>query len=236
MDYEVKLEQFSGPLDKLLQLIEERHLDITHISLAEVTADFLNYVKKLGATAEPKILADFLVVAAHLVLIKSKTLLPSLELTEEEKTDIKDLESRLKLYQEFKRAGEAIRKLWLKNSRSFGRPLFMNLGDESFFYPPKKLTTQDLINSLRKILSALQDLVPKIAKIKETVISIESKIRHLLARFQETAEHSFKKIAEKGSRKEIIVIFLAVLHLLKDRLIQAEQEKQFGDIILKKSK
>ena len=77
MNYQVKLQQFAGPLDKLLQLIEERNLDITQVNLAEVTADFLSYVKNLEQKTAPGIVADFLVVAAKLVLIKSKILLPN---------------------------------------------------------------------------------------------------------------------------------------------------------------
>jgi len=91
MNYEVKLEQFTGPLNKLLELIEARKLEITALNLAEVTEDFINYIRSLEKGADPEILADFIVVASRLILIKSKTLLPSLELTEEEEGEIKDL-------------------------------------------------------------------------------------------------------------------------------------------------
>src|SRR5262245_24863161 len=104
--YEVRLEQYSGPLDKLLELIEEKKLEPTQVSLAAVTADFISYVEKLEQEkdVDPGVLADFVVVAARLLVIKSKVLLPGLELTEEEKVDIADLENRLKIYQEFKLA------------------------------------------------------------------------------------------------------------------------------------
>ena len=94
--YEVKINQFSGPLEKLLELIEEKKMEITALSLAEVTGGFFNYVKRVESDIDPKILADFLVVAAKLVLIKSKALLPGLELTQEEELDIKDLEQAAK--------------------------------------------------------------------------------------------------------------------------------------------
>ena len=103
--YEVKIEQFNGPLDKLLQLIEERKMEVTMVNLAAVTADFIKYVAGLGEKAEPMILADFVAVAARLLLIKSKVILPTLELTQEEEADIHDLEYRLKVYREFKVAG-----------------------------------------------------------------------------------------------------------------------------------
>lgn len=235
MNYEVKSQQFSGPLDKLLGLIEAKQLEITQISLADVTADFLNYIKSLQALIEPRILADFLVVAAKLVLIKSKILLPSLELTEEEREDVVDLETRLKLYREYKLASEGIKKLWDSKRRAFSRPLFMSLGDRAIFYPPAGLTARYLADSLRKLAETVREFLPKATKkIKETVITLEGKIKDLLLRFQTAAEHSFREISRAGTRQEAIVFFLAVLHLLKDRLIKVEQEGQFEDIILKK--
>ena len=90
MRYEVKQDKFSGPLEKLLELIEAKELEITLINLAQVTGDFLEYLKALDEKSKhPSVLADFIVVASRLLLIKSKAILPSLALTEEEETDIK---------------------------------------------------------------------------------------------------------------------------------------------------
>ncbi|MEK7162430.1 MAG: segregation/condensation protein A, partial [Patescibacteria group bacterium] len=96
--YELKLENYQGPLQKLLELIEEKKMEITIINLAEVTSSFFEYLKKLEALGmDHSLLADFLVIASKLLLIKSKVLLPSLPLTEEEESDIRGLESQLKL-------------------------------------------------------------------------------------------------------------------------------------------
>ena len=104
MLYELKLETYQGPLDKLLELVEGKKLEITKISLADVTADFLNFLKKLESEgANHSLIADFLVVASKLILIKSKVLLPALTLSEEEESDIHDLEARLKIYAELSR-------------------------------------------------------------------------------------------------------------------------------------
>lgn len=233
--YEVKLEQFTGPLDKLLQLIEEKHLDVTEVSLAEVTADFINYIQSLGQKAEPRILADFLAVAAQLVLIKSKVLLPSLELTQEEEIDIHQFEARLKLYQEFKQAAARIFNLWNRKHIALSRPLFFALGDRAIFYPPKKLAVNDFAEALNKLLATLKEFLPEATqKIKQRVITLESKINELANRLQEAAEQSFKSLSQSQSREEIVVLFLALLHLLRDRLINVEQKGQFSDIILRK--
>lgn len=233
-NYEVKLEKFSGPLDKLLQLIEEKHLEITQISLADVTADFLRYVKELGEKTSPHILADFLVVAAKLVLIKSKVLLPMLELTQEEEGEILDLETRLKIYREFKTAVEYIKNLWEKNKISYSRPLFLSLGERAVFYPPSKIQAGDLTKAVMNLASALQALLPEEQKIKKSVVSIEQKIEELLNRFKEAGKHTLRTLTQKKSREEVIVLFLAILHLLKDKVIRVEQEEHFSDISIQK--
>src|SRR3989344_3944693 len=151
MRYEVKLDQFSGPLDKLLELIEEKKLEVTTISLATVTDDFLNYLKAMADHEKhPSVLADFVVVAARLLLIKSKALLPSLELTQEEEMDIRDLESRLKIYQEYRNASVLLQKLWAESQQSFARQYLMNL--PPVFYPPQDLKVEDLDKAMRNLL------------------------------------------------------------------------------------
>src|SRR3989338_1435977 len=99
--YELKLNDFAGPLDKLLELIEGKKLEITKVNLAEVTADFVAYIKTID-NLHPKFLADFVAIASKLILIKSHTLLPSLLLSKEEEVEMRDLEDRLRLYKEFK--------------------------------------------------------------------------------------------------------------------------------------
>ena len=232
MSYELKLEQFSGPLEKLLELIEARKLEITQISLADVTADFLKYVKSLPSETEMRVLADFLRVAAQLILIKSKALLPSLELEPEEKTDIENLEKRLKLYKEFKEAGLHMRQLWSEKNVSFSREFF--IGRQPAFYPPEDLGARDLLAAIRKLAESLRELAPlDTEKIKTAIVSIEEKVEELLKRIGADSELKFSGVAKDKSKSEIIVLFLAILHLLKDRLVTIEQNATFSDIIVK---
>ncbi len=233
--YEVRLDQFSGPLEKLLELIEEKKLEVTQVSLAAVTADFIKYVESLGEHIQPVILADFVVVASRLLLIKSKTLLPSLELTEEEKGDIIDLELRLRLYQEFKVAAGHIKGMWEKNRQAHSRPLLSSLGEKSFFYPPKGVDAARMQQAMNSLFTVLQGLLPESKKIKITVVSLQDKIVELTTRLSEAAEHNFKGLSGSKNRNEIIVLFLAVLHMLANRLMHAEQGDTFGDIKLKRS-
>ncbi len=232
--YQVKLNQFSGPLEKLLELIEEKKLEVTTISLGAVTNDFLEYLRTLDEhTKHPSVLADFVVIASRLLLIKSKALLPTLELTQEETEDIHNLEARLKIYQEFKKASEHLRQLWNTPTSSYARPYFMNL--PPIFYPPQDLPLDRLQQALYKILQELKLLIPEEKTIKRVLMSIEEKVKELLGRLQEQAAHSFHSLSGSKSKLEVIVLFLAVLHLLRDRLIHTEQTDQFSDIIITNS-
>src|SRR3989344_5072992 len=116
-NFQVKQGLYTVPLDKLLELIEAQHLDISQISLANITADYLNYIKSLESLLSPAELSDFLVIATRLLLIKSKILIPSLELTEEEEGEIYDLELRLKIFQEFKAVSLHIQNSWSATSQ-----------------------------------------------------------------------------------------------------------------------
>lgn len=231
--YELNLQQFKGPLDKLLELIEARKLEITQISLAEVTADFLRYVKSLSSDTELRTLADFLRVAAQLILIKSKALLPSLELEPEETSNVENLERRLKLYKEFREAGRALQRLWGSDREEFSRSLFM--GRQPSFYPPGNLDAADLLAAIKKLAEMLRELAPlETEKIMVELVSVEEKVQEVLQRIGAAAELKFSGIAKDKSKQEVIVLFLAILHLLKDRLVSIEQSGAFSDIIIRK--
>ncbi|MBI2033763.1 MAG: segregation/condensation protein A [Candidatus Liptonbacteria bacterium] len=239
MTYELSLEKYRGPLDKLLELIEERKLEITEISLAEVTQDFLKYLKTLKRV-EAAILAEFIAVASRLILIKSRTLLPNLVLTEEEENEIKDLEARLRIYKELKPAMKILVLIWQKKNVAFGRPYFLSLGSgglgatSEFFYPGKELNLAALSVSLQKIFETLKNLEFETETIKEKIVSVEEKIKELISRLVREVEISFKNLSSSKSAKEIIAVFLAILHLANERLISLEQETHFSDILIKK--
>src|SRR3989344_2519217 len=199
--YEVNLDKFSGPLEKLLELIEKKQLEITLVNLAQVTGDFLEYLKNLDEQAKhPSVLADFVVVASRLLLIKSKAILPSLELTEEEETDIRDLESRLKIYKEFKNASELVQNIWDKNSHSYGRELFMNL--PAVFYPSKNLNIKNLEKQILDLIQELKSLVPEQQNVRKAVITIEQKVKELLERLKSQAQQSFHGLSKDKPKLE----------------------------------
>jgi len=220
------------PYEKILELVEARQLDITSVSLAKVTADFVEYTRSLEEhKVNPGLLADFVAVAAKLLLIKSKTLLPSLKLTEEEERDVKELETRLKFYKEMKVAAAHLDNLWQANQRCFSRPSTISTVG---FFPPNKFSPTQLLDAFRLIADGWEKIIRETATAKATFVSVESKIKEILMRFTIVASHKFNNLISSQSRDETIAIFLAVLHLLKGDKIKAKQSRVFGEITLMK--
>ncbi len=229
--FEVRHEYYSGPMEKLLQLVEERHLEISRVNLATVTADFIAYVEQLGESANSETISDFIVVAARLLVIKSKELVPNLELTAEEESQIFDLEHRLQLYREFKKAGEGLKQLWSKQQPLMTRDFLSGAKNTSVFYPSKQVTATALRESLEQLLKIMADLAPESRTVAAAaMVSLQEKMAELTERLTKQASLTFKGTASKAQKQEVIVLFLAVLHLLANRLAVVDQEDQFGDI------
>jgi segregation and condensation protein A len=251
--YEHRSQAFTGPLDKLLELIEEQELDITDISLAQVTDDFLKYLESLRIQANAaqtpaeavitlRLLADFILIASRLVFIKSKSLLPDLTLTEEEEGDIRDLEGRLRILRELKPAMKELGALYSAGNHAWSRPYFLNAvsavsGEASVavFYPSPSLTDAALVGALTNLFSAFERLVMENETIREKVVSLEAKIKEIILRIREITETSFSRLTDAATRGEMIIAFLAVLHLAREQIISLEQEAHFSDILIKKA-
>ena len=228
MNFEVKTQTFEGPLDLLLDLIEKRKLFINDISLAKVTDDFISYIQRfenlpIGESAQ------FILVASTLLLIKSKSLLPELNLTEEEKGDISDLEIRLKIYKRIKDSSKLVQELFGGNkifSQSHSRlitPIFAP--DSEFTLEKSFFLLKDLIGRLPK-----KEKLPQV--VVEKVISLEDMIGTLTNRIQSQLRMSFKTFAgeHKQNKVNFIVSFLAMLELVKQGIVHVTQESNFADI------
>lgn len=230
---QTKVKQFEGPLDLLLSLIEQRQLDITSIALAEVTEQFLQHIKQL-THIDPTVLADYLAIAAKLLVIKSKAILPSLEIENLEDDDISvDLESRLLLYKQFKEVANFLKKLDNRRKQSFTRTLTFE--EKINFFPDTTVEIGTLHKSILKVLHSLKELdsLPK-AKIREA-ISIQEKIDILRTRLGNQVETKLSELlATAKNKSEVIITFLALLELIKQRIFTAEQDALFADVIIKK--
>lgn len=231
---QVKLEKFEGPLGLLLQLIEEEELDITEISLAKIADQYIEHIKALSVT-HPDELADFLVVAAKLLLIKSKALLPYLYIEEEE--DIKELEEQLKMYKEFLEASKHIEELIGKKNFMFAREFSRQsiFSTTKLFSPPKGLTKDDLRMALSSLIVKLRPPEKLEEERIERKIHLEEKIFSIQQLLVNKIRINFSYILEKaGSKTEVIVSFLAMLELIKQKEILVSQHGLFEEIEINK--
>lgn len=230
--YQVKLEKFEGPLDLLLQLIEKEKLDITEISLARVTNQYLEYLNEIEKIS-PESLADFLVIAAQLILIKSKALLPELTLPEEDELSSEELALRLKEYKLFKEKARVLNQIYHNKYASFER----QFNEETIaFYPGKNLSLENLTNAIYNLIQEFNKFKILTQKTIKQTISLRMKINDLQKIISHELKIKFGSVLKKAkSRLEAIVSFLALLELVKQQLIKVEQQKTFGEIIVEKA-
>lgn len=230
--YTIKLEQFQGPLDLLLQLTEEKRLDITEISLAKVTDQYLKYLEKIENIPLEN-LADFLVIASRLILIKSRMLLPALELTEEEEEDIEALKKQLEEYKRFKELAKKIEDIAKAKNLAYSREKYQGL--KSIFYPPKNFKLEDLKTVFKKVMEEIALLEEKLPEESlKLKVSIEEKIKDLQKELSNRIKATFQDLTKAGAKTDIIISFLALLELIKQKVLSVNQKKAFGDINIRK--
>jgi len=229
--YQFKLDKFEGPLDLLLKLIEEEELDISEVSLAKVTEQYLNYLEQVQDLPMGE-LADFLVVAAKLLLIKSKILLPTLELEEEEG----DLEQQLKIYRIFLEASKVIQKTISRKKFAYFRENKRIRDMEPIFNPPKSITALNLKMLFQGVLGNIEPILKLPQEMIKKTVSIQEKINEIREMILKKSSLSFGALLSKAeSKTEIIVTFLAILELVKNQSVQVLQKNIFDDICIEKS-
>lgn len=231
----IKLEKFEGPLSLLLRLIEKEELDVTQISLATVADQFVNYIRN-SQNISPEEMADFLVVASRLLFIKSKALLPYIFPEDEE--EIEEFEQQLKMYQEFLVAAKKINKILGKGKFMFAREFNRKvvLSNVNLFSPPKNLEKKEMFVVFNDLLNRLQPPEKLEEEILDKKVNIEDQIMVIQRMVLDKIKVSFNKIIKESKNKtEVIVNFLAVLELMRQRQIELNQDELFGDIIIKRS-
>lgn len=232
MAYVFKHEKFEGPLQILLELIEKEELSVSEVSLAKVTDEYVSYVKSLGAV-DPDELAEFLVVAAQLMLLKSRSLLPELQLDEEEAASIEELAKRLEEYKRIRALAQGFTLREREGLRIHAREAFMGMAP--VFFPPPGLIANHIKSAFDAFLTALPKLEKLVEERIKKVISLEEKISHIRSFLTNVVERAFSDIV-RGTRErtEVIVSFLAILELARQRFIDLDQDKPFGDIVIKR--
>lgn len=229
--YQVKTEKFEGPMELLLDLIEKEKLKITELSLANIADQFLEFIREKESINLDN-LTDFLTVASKLILLKSRELLPVLKFSEEEEEEIRDLAEQLKIFKKFKEASKRLRKMSERKRIAYSREGFKEVAP--VFYPPENVNIFDLKKNFLAVLSE----IPQIEELKEEmvkeVVTLEQRINDLIGMLRRKVETSFSEIvADAEDKVDVIVSFLAMLEMVKQRLVEVEQSDLFKDIKLK---
>ena len=234
VNYHIKHEHFEGPLDLLLNLIEKRKLFISDFSLSKVADDYIEHIRRFEEYPMNDV-ANFLLIASTLVLIKSKTILPQLSLTSDEEGDIDDLKKRLAMYELFRNLAADMKTAYGKSviyERS-GRPELVPV-----FAPDAKITITGVSDGVIAVISALPKKISLPKAIVRKVISLDEMMSRLATRVTSALKTSFAQFSryEKGKpvgkeqKVEVIVSFLAMLELVKQGVVHVTQHEDYGDI------
>ncbi len=231
MSFSISLDKanFEGPLDLLLQLVQKRKLFINDISLAEVTDEFVSHVGDLEENMAD--VSEFLVVAATLLLIKSRSLLPTIDLTDDEEVSIEELEERLRRLAIVHKVREQVREQY---GKTVLRPIRPPRLRDAVFAPPSDLNLTAVTVSLARVLQSLpvpeqktpQARVTKVRRLEDVIIDLAGRVR-------KNMQLSFREFSGTKSEKvHVVVNFLALLELFKQNIVHASQVDPGGDIIM----
>jgi segregation and condensation protein A len=229
--FKIKTEVFEGPLDLLLTLVEKRKLMINDISLASVTDEYIQYIERMP-NEELGSRAEFILVASTLLLIKSRSLLPSIPLTDEEQMSVEDLETRLKILQ-------IVRDGSIQIQENFGKNIIFypdKSGMKSpVFSPHPSINIGAIVTSLEGVMNRLPKKEVLQKAIVKQVMSLEEMMDKLAKKIQSGLSMSFRQFAgnkhiTREDKVEVIVGFLAMLELVKQGMLDVMQDRLFDDI------
>lgn len=230
--YVVRLDVFEGPLDLLLHLIEREELDITAIAMAQVTDQYLAYLAQ-AEWVSPAVMADFVAMAARLLLIKSRALLPAPagEEEEEEEDPAEALARQLREYKQFREVAQLLGKREKAHWRAYIRLVPTPQLERRL--KPGEASLEDLLAAVKQALQARQGELPATTVVTPYTITIQDKITLLRDLLRHQPRVRFHELLDQAqNRQEIIVTLLAVLELIKQEEIRARQDTLFGPIII----
>jgi len=241
MAYPVKLQTFEGPLDLLLHLIEQAEVDIYDIPIAEITDQYLTYIYSMQEF-KIDIASEFLVMAATLLSIKSRMLLPKheepiydpLDQMEEEIDPREELIQRLIEYKRYKLASEALKEMEFKRNQVYTRPaedLHQFLTEDYDLQPSYNLSILQLYIAFQSVWKKKQD-ENRITTVAKEEISVNEKMEDILALLlSRSSPLYFSQLFQSAwSRAEMVVTFLAILELIKQKRILIRQPRNFDEI------
>jgi segregation and condensation protein A len=229
--YTIHTEIYEGPLDLLLDLITKAELEITSLALASVTDQYLTHLERMQEKSAVEV-SGFLVVAAKLIQIKSEALLPRPPVREEGEEDpAESLARQLRIYKEIKYAAK-----WLKSLEEQGQHTYIRLAAPPIIDETLDLqgtTIEDLVEMLKELFRYEEEAAPLTSVVTIPRVTIKNKIRELIDNLRKGKNLSYRKLLKKDAdRIEAIVLFLAILEMIKQNYALANQDSLFSDINL----
>lgn len=223
--FTLQTEQYQGPLEALLDLIESRKMSVSDVSLSEVCDAYLAYVEKLPALPLGET-SQFILVASTLLLIKSRTLLPSMEMSEDERESVDELERRLARLKLVREASKMLRKSWGSAPYRFPK----RAPARAAMFSPAEATIDTIRNAAQKLLQILPKPESLVEATVAPILALEDVIQSVKSRLTSAFRARFSELAKSGDRNETIVYFLAVLELVRSGAASVTQHKLFEDI------
>ena len=230
--YEVTIDNFSGPMDLLLHLIKESKMDIMNIKLEIIIDEYLEYINKMSEM-NLDVASSYLVMASELLEIKSKMLLPKEEEDEDEEDPKERLINRLILYQQYKDQIESFKELESERSTYYTK-VPSNLdeyqtGEKHALI--ENVTLDDLVKAFEDFLNRIDLEKPISTKVTKKELSVEERIINIKNRFNKQKRIDFFDLFEVKSKEYVVVTFLAILEMAKNKELVIYQDDNFSNIV-----
>ena len=231
MEYNVLLPEFEGPLDLLLHLIKKADISIFDIKIDEITKQYLDYIHKMEEL-NLNIASEYLVMASDLLEMKSRTLIPKNEETQEEDDPREELINRLINYQNYKESIEKLKEYEAIRKEVYTRePIVENYKSENVTNN-LDITLDDLLKALSKFLENKENAKPLATKITNKEYSVGKRSIEIRDILREKKKINFFELFDDVSKEYVVVTFLAILDMSKRQEISITQENNFENIIL----
>lgn len=241
MEYKISIDIFEGPMDLLLHLIDKAEIDIYDIPISLITEQFIDYLHKMDEL-NLEVTSDFLVMAATLLEIKSKMLLPQKEKNTGDQLETEDIDPRAELvkrlveYKKYKSVSEKLRELENIQSKVFYKPKedIVDAIDENLEIA--NMNINDLLKALNNIIkrrSSIKEKVLDVREIQREEYTLQKCVNEIKEKLKKERTIYFSSLLkEDSSRAEIITYFLSVLELINMKLINVIQDEDFSDLII----
>lgn len=235
MDYSIKINEFEGPLDLLLHLIKQSNINIYDIDISEITKQYLDYINKMEEL-NINVAASYIVMAAELMEIKSKSLLPKKEedvVDEEEEISKENLINKLIEYQKYKDMTGTFKELEKERKQIYIKaPEKVSNYVDNVLVKSDEVTIDNLVEAFKKFLERIDKERPISTKITSKEYSVKERKQNIRKILHDRKKVLFTELFEERNTAYIVVTFLSILEMTKEQEVNIRQDNNFKDIMI----